>query len=151
MSVVRYTGLPFVARFRWSTGKLMETFYKAFAEKRILAVKCERCGYTATPPRIVCPKCNSRISEKNIVELDSEGIVQSFTVVRMKLDGKGSFVKLENPEIIAAVKLNGTDSTIFVKIGEVKPENMRVGMKVKAVWAEKLGGKPSDLLYFKPG
>jgi len=41
MGVDRYSGLPFVARFRWSVGKIMEKFYRSFAEKKIIAAKCE--------------------------------------------------------------------------------------------------------------
>ena len=118
MGVVRYEGLPFVARFRWNTGKIMEKFYGGFAERQILAAKCENCGYT---------------------------------VVRKKLDGKGGFVTLDKPEVIAAVKLNGADSMIFAKIGDVDVEDIKNGMEVVPVWAEKPEGRLSDLLYFRPG
>lgn len=151
MGVVRYEGLPFVARFKWNVGKIMEEFYSKFAEKLIYASRCKRCGYTVIPPRIVCPKCGTRMDKSNLVEVEDRGVVLGYTVVRKKLDGRGNFVELDNPEILAAVKLNGADSQIFVRLDEVKVEEMKPGMEVVAVWAEKREGKPSDLVYFKPG
>ena len=151
MGVVRYEGLPFVARFRWNTGKIMEKFYGGFAERQILAAKCENCGYTVVPPRVICPKCSSKMNENNLVKLDGRGVVLSYTVVRKKLDGKGGFVTLDKPEVIAAVKLNGADSMIFAKIGDVDVKDIKSGMEVVPVWAEKPEGRLSDLLYFRPG
>jgi len=148
VGVVRYEGLPFVARFRWNVGKIMEKFYSKFAERQIYASRCEKCGYTVTPPRIVCPKCSSRMDESNLVEIEDRGVVLGYTVVRKKLDGKGNFVELDKPAIIAAVKLNGADSQIFVRLDEVEVDEVKPGMEVVAVWAEKCEGKPSDLLYF---
>ncbi|WP_202318987.1 Zn-ribbon domain-containing OB-fold protein [Archaeoglobus neptunius] len=150
MSVDRYDGLPFIARFRWYTGKITERFYRNFAEKKILAARCEKCGYTVVPPRAVCPKCSSRLSEEHLVELNGKGVVLSYTVVRKKLDGKGNYVEMEKPVIIAAIKLDGADSQIFSKLGEVWEKDVRIGLEVVPVWAEKREGKPSDLLYFKP-
>ncbi|WP_290597712.1 MULTISPECIES: Zn-ribbon domain-containing OB-fold protein [unclassified Archaeoglobus] len=151
VGVVRYEGLPFVARFRWNTGKIMEKFYEKFAEKQIIAARCENCGYTVVPPRMICPKCSSKMDEKNLVNMDGRGVVLSHTVVRKKLDGKGNFIDLNKPEIVAAIKLKGADSQIFVRLGEVEAEELKPGMEVVPVWAEKPEGKPSDLLYFKPG
>lgn len=143
MGVVRYTGLPFVARFRWNVGKTMEKFYQSFKDEKILAARCERCGYTVVPPRTVCPKCSAR--EQNLVELDGRGRIEGLTAVKFKLDGKGGYVWLEEPEILAAIRLNGADSLIFARV----EGDATTGAEVEPVWAEKLEGKPSDLLRFR--
>lgn len=145
MGVERYSGIPFVARFRWSVGKLMERFYNGFREKKIFAAKCEKCGYAVVPPRIICPTCNARLQENSIFELTGRGVVESITEVMFRLDGKGGFDWFERPQILAAIKLEGANSTIFAKIiGEAK-----IGDTVEPVWAEVREGKPSDLLGFK--
>jgi len=145
MGVDRYSGLPFVARFRWSVGKTMEKFYRSFAEKKILAAKCEKCSYTVVPPRQICPQCYSTIGEENLVELSGKGVVESLTEVAFKLDGKGDYIWLEKPELLAAIRLEGANSTIFARVeGDV-----RIGSEVEPVWAEKTEGKPSDLVSFK--
>ncbi|AAB91102.1 MULTISPECIES: Zn-ribbon domain-containing OB-fold protein [Archaeoglobus] len=145
MGVDRYSGLPFVARFRWSVGKLMERFYRSFEEKKIMAAKCEKCSYTVVPPRQICPQCYSKLGESCLVELSGRGVVESFTEVNFKLDGKGGYIWLEKPEVLAAIKLDGASSTIFARVeGDVK-----LGSKVEPVWAEKTEGKPSDLIGFR--
>ncbi len=142
--VIRYQGIPFVARFRWSTGEIMEKFIRALGEKKLLAARCE-CGYTVFPPRIRCPKCCSRLSDENLVELNGRGRIVSFTEVFFKLDGKGNFVDLDEPERLAAVKLDGADSLVFAKVcGDVKD-----GAAVEVVWREEAVGKLDDIVCFR--
>ncbi len=145
MGIVRYSGLPFVARFKWSVGEAMEKFYQGFKDKKILAAKCEKCGYTVVPPRIICPKCSSKLGEGSIIELNGKGRIESLTNVRFKLDGKGGYIWLENAELLAAIRLNGVDSLIFAKI----EGDAVIGAEVEPVWAEERKGRPSDLLGFR--
>ena len=145
--VIRYQGIPFVARFKWSAGELMEKFIQALGEKKLLAAKCRNCGYAVFPPRIRCPKCYAKLSENDLVELSGKGTLLSYTKVYFKLDGKGNFIELEQPEILAAVKLEGTDSTIFVPLRET--EKLQEGLKVEVVWREETKGELSDIAYFK--
>jgi len=145
VGVVRYTGLPFVARFKWNVGHTMEKFYRGFKDKKILAARCERCGYTVVPPRMVCPKCSARMGEQSLVELDGRGRIESLTAVKFKLDGKGEYLWLGKSEFLAAIKLNGADSLIFARV----EGDATIGAEVEPVWAEKPEGKPSDLLFFR--
>ena len=142
--VIRYEGIPFVARFRWSAGEMMERFIKSLGERKLLAARCS-CNYTVFPPRIRCPKCYAKLSSENLVELSGKGKILSFTRVYFKLDGKGNFVELEEPEILAAIKLDGADSTIFAKIcGDAKE-----GAEVEVVWGEETKGELSDVVCFR--
>ena len=62
--------------------------------------------------------------------------------------------RLEEPIIIAVIQLDGASPGVGIlhKLGEVKPEEVRVGMRVKAVWkpAEEREGAITDILYFRP-
>jgi len=142
--VIRYQGIPFVARFRLSAGELMERFYQSLKAKKLTALKCN-CGYTVFPPRIRCPKCYARLTEENLVELSGKGQILSFTKVYFKLDGKGNFVDLDEPQVLASIKLDQSDSIFFAKVcGEPKD-----GAKVEVVWREETKGEFSDILCFK--
>lgn len=143
MGVDRYSGIPFVARFRWSVGKIMEEFYSKFREKKLIASQCEKCGYTVFPPRHICPKCYGKLEK--FVELSGRGVIESYTEVWFKLDGKGSYVWLEKPEKLASIRLNGADSRIFARVeGEAK-----TGASVEPMWKDSPEGKPSDLIGFR--
>jgi len=148
--VIRVTGLPMVAGFRWSVGKMMEKFIKSFADRKILAAKCPKCGYTYVPPRSRCGKCYTKIEEKNLVALSGKGTLIGYTTAYVQLDGRGNFLDMDKPKVIGAIKLEGSDSTIFMPLGEVDPKKVKEGIKVKAVWKEETKGEISDIVYFEP-
>ena len=148
--VIRVSGLPFVAGFQWSVGKMMERFIKSFADRKILASKCPKCGYTYVPPRSRCGKCYTKIEEKNLVELSGKGNLIGYTTSYVQLDGKGNFLDLDEPKLIGAIKLEDSDSTIFVPLGEVDPKDVKEGTRVEAVWRKETKGEIADMMYFKP-
>ena len=67
---------------------------------RLEAGKCTKCGYVAFPPRLVCPKCNTK-KFKQIV-LKDEGKIITYTVIRV---GPDKFSK-ETPYAIGIIELN---------------------------------------------
>jgi hypothetical protein len=148
--IVRYEGAPFVARFGWYAGELMEKFVKSLAEKKLLATRCPKCGYTIVPPRIRCVKCYTKLGEENLVELSGKGKLLSYTVVHTIPDGKGGFTDLDKPVLLGAIKLDEADSTIFAVLGEVEPEKLVEGLEVQVVWREETKGELADIAYFKP-
>lgn len=48
---------------------------------RLEAGKCKNCGFIAFPPRLICPRCQSRAFETVI--LADAGKIVSFTVIRV--------------------------------------------------------------------
>jgi uncharacterized OB-fold protein len=48
---------------------------------RLEAAKCKNCGYIAFPPRLVCPRCQSRAFEKII--LADAGKIVTYTIIRV--------------------------------------------------------------------
>jgi uncharacterized OB-fold protein len=139
MPVERYEGIPFVARFRWTTGEIHELFLEKFKEKKIVGAKCN-CGYVVVPPRIICPQCLKRLSFDNFVELPQRGVVISRTDVKFKIDSAGNYEKAE--EILVAVKLQSANSTLFLKA--LEPVN--IGDEVEVVWKEEREGLPGDII-----
>lgn len=63
---------------------MMTTFVdyqKALAEGKLLCSSCQKCNECAIPPRIVCKSCGSR--DLTITEAKKEGVIQTFTVIRI--------------------------------------------------------------------
>ena len=148
--IVNVQAIPYAANFSWSTGFIMEKFIKELANKKILAAKCPKCGYTYVPPRSRCGKCNAKMEEKNLINLSGKGTLVSYTKAYVKLDGAGNFQDLKKPMIIGAVKLDNADSTIFIPLEGIKPSELNVGLKVKVQWRDETKGEISDILCFRP-
>ena len=148
--VIPVRGLPFVAGFRWSVGFQMERFIKSLANKKILASKCPKCGYTYVPPRSRCGKCCTKLEEANLIELSGKGNLVGYTTAYVELDGSGNFRDLDKPKVIGAIKLEGADSTIFMPIEEVDPKDVKEGMKVEVKWRDETKGQLADIEHFRP-
>jgi uncharacterized OB-fold protein len=56
------------------------------------------------------------------------------------------------PYVAASVAIDGSDLSIFSAVQECKPEDVRMGMRVEAVWKPdgEREGSFEDLLYFRP-
>jgi uncharacterized OB-fold protein len=148
--IIQVEGLPFGAGFNWSVGVPMERFIKALARKEILGVKCPECGYTYVPPRSRCRKCTAEVGQENEVILEGKGRLTGYTLAYVQLDGSGNFKDLEQPVIIGAVRLEGADSTLFMPIEGILPEEVEEGMGVEVRWREKTKGELADIEAFQP-
>ena len=52
--------------------------------------------------------------------------------------------------ILAIVRFDGASSVLVLPLLNIKPEDVRVGMRVKAVWADEPKGALADLLGVEP-
>lgn len=62
--------------------------------------------------------------------------------------------RIKEPEIPAVIEIDGASPLhgILHKLGEIDPQEVQVGMRVKAVWkpsSERVGAI-TDILYFRP-
>jgi uncharacterized OB-fold protein len=61
---------------------------------------------------------------------------------------------LDDPQIPAVIDIDGTRPSVGIMhmLGEVKPDEVEIGMKVQAVWkpAGEREGSILDIKYFKP-
>ena len=98
-------------------------FYEFLQKGRLTTTKCKDCGAQPWPPRVVCPVCMS--DQLEWVDLPTTGILDTFTVEEI-----GIPMGFETPLIHGLVKINA-GLTLFSRITDVKPEELREGMKVK--------------------
>lgn len=128
--------------YSWAAGKTATRFYKELKEqKKLSGTKCPACLRVLFPPRKICPRCFEETKE--LVEVQTEGVVESFTVVH---DAEPSIQPQKPPIIYALIKLKGAD-TSFIHI--VKASSVKTGLEVKAVFCEKPQGNILDIAYFE--
>jgi len=149
------------AMFEYSrtAGYALGTFLEGLKNGKILGRRCHGCGRVLVPPRLFCEWCFKDTDEW--VEVADTGTVSTFSISYIGTDPK---VRLEKPVINAVIWLDGTrletpsSKTVrhwggfMHKLGEVSPDDVRIGMRVKAVWEppEKRRGSILDIKYFKP-
>mgnify|MGYP001068512744 CR=1 FL=1 len=131
--------------YKYSVGTLASKFFIGLRDnKKIIGVKCSKCNLVIVPPRSICSRCFSKLDE--CVELDSRGTLLTYTVVHYT----SPVQPLEPPFAYGVIQLDGADTGFTHILGEVDLENIKIGMRVEAVFNEKRQGNILDIKYFKP-
>jgi len=131
--------------FKYSAGPVVSKFLSTLRDdKKILGIKCSKCGTVYLPPRSTCAKCSVHMSDW--VELSGRGTLETFTTVHYPEPVQ----PVPTPYIIGVVKLDGADTGLPHLIGEAEEKDLKIGMKLEAVFAEERKGHILDLKYFRP-
>lgn len=134
------------ADYIYTLGVAGERFLNEIKENgRIMGAKCPRCNVVYVPPRMYCEKCFAKLGQW--VNVGTKGVIHTFTVATIDVDGK----KLEKPVIYALIKFTGACGGLIHKIEETKPDTVKIGKKVEAVFRPSLERKASinDIAHFK--
>jgi len=136
------------AKYSWSAGAALGRFLRELKNGKIIGRKCLKCGRVMVPPRMFCEQCFRPTDEW--VYVSDTGRVITFSISYVGTDAR----RLKEPELPAVIELDGASEGMGIlhKLGEVKPEDVKIGMRVKAVWKppEEREGAITDILYFKP-
>ena len=86
---------------------------------RIKASSCPECDKVIVPPRNLCPYCRHKSTTTNIVELNNEGKVLSFTELHMPPEGftppmKMALVELELGAVVLCLGEENTDFEVEI-------------------------------------
>jgi uncharacterized OB-fold protein len=121
-------------------------FLRGLAEGRLLGQRCPACGKVYLPPRAACPADGVPTAEE--VEVSGTGTVTTFCVVSVPFRGQ----RVEPPYVAAAVLLDGADIAIQHLVLGCEPDEVRMGMRVTAVWKprEEWGLTPENIDHFRP-
>lgn len=122
------------------------SFLHGLAEGRLLGQRCPACGKVYIPPRGACP--TDGVPTTDEVELSDHGIVTTFCVVNVDFPGQ----RVAAPYVAAAVLLDGADIPFQHLILGCDPGEVRMGMRVRAVWKprEQWGTTPENIDHFRP-
>lgn len=116
------------------TSPVHRRFDQQMREGQIVGHKCPSCGKVYVPPKGFCPLCCVVTGEADETEVKDTGVVTSFTVIT-PIQYRGQQERDEY--VLASVLLDGADGTIGQqRIGGIPNDQVRMGMRVKAVWAD---------------
>ena len=135
------------AKYAWATGIAIGKFLEGLKSGQILGTRCDHCGRVVVPPRIFCEWCFKRT--ENWVNLPDTGTINTFSISYITADT----TRIKKPIIPAVIEIDDTSHAGFLHlVGDVDPDEVRIGMKVKAVWQEAVNRKASitDIKYFAP-
>ncbi len=112
--------------------------------KKIMGTRCSTCDVVYVPARSVCKHCFSQLDKW--VEVSDKGTLLTYTVA-----GQSNGVQPVDPPIIyGIVQLDGASTGMVHMLSEVDFEKLAIGMRVRAVFAEKRVGSILDIKYFAP-
>jgi uncharacterized OB-fold protein len=131
--------------YNWWAGDTASKFLLAIRdERKILGTRCGKCNRVFVPPRKTCPTCFTENGEW--VNVSDVGIVKAFTVARRQLAALPGKV----PVCFGLIELEGADTALLHYLGEVEPDEIKIGMRVQACFAEERQGLITDIEYFRP-
>lgn len=143
---VRSVRTPIRIEYDYTAGYAQSRFLHAIAEGRIVGQRCPRCQKVYVPPRGSCPTDGVPTEEE--VELAHTGTITTFCIVNVPFLGQ----KIPIPYVAAAVLLDGADIAFQHLIQGVEAADVRMGMRVQAVWRprDEWGTTTENIAHFEP-
>ena len=135
------------AEFNFWVGIVMDKFYDGLQEKKFIGTKCSKCGKVFLPPRNRCGDCFAKAED--FIDLPETGILKNFTVTNYKITERKSRT-VKKDQIVGLVQIDGADTAMIVPVININPEDLKIGMKLKVVWAKNIKGHPDDIAGFEP-
>ncbi|MEV7429142.1 OB-fold domain-containing protein [Nocardioides sp. NPDC092400] len=137
---------PVELDYQYAASPEESSFYRAIAEGRIIGQRCPTCGKVYVPPRSACPADGTPTTDE--VELSQTGTVTTFCIVNVPFLGQ----RIKPPYVSAYVLLDGADIAFLHLILDLPAEEVRMGMRVEAVWKprEEWGTTIENISHFRP-
>jgi uncharacterized OB-fold protein len=131
--------------YKRSKGEFSKYFLALKDEKKILGVKCPKCGLVRVPPFMVfCPDCD--FVELETVEVAQEGVMNSTPPITYF---GHSLMQHQVPFGRGRVLLDGTDTALPIHVyttkGVLTPRVFKKGTRVKVIFRKNRIGNPCDL------
>jgi uncharacterized OB-fold protein len=141
-----YTPSPVRLEYEVKPGKHYTAYLRGLEQGKIIGGRDPESGKVYVPPRASDPITGNSTDE--YVEVAQEGVLTTFTVIRIPFEGQ----KLKPPYCFGAIVLDGADMPIYHLISGIPYDQIRMGMRVKAKWKPKDEWVTSleNILYFEP-
>jgi uncharacterized protein len=127
-----------------TAGRITTAFIQGILEGKLLGRRCPDCSKVYIPPRGSCPTC--AVPCRDQVELAGTGTVTTFCIVNIPFEGQ----LLDPPYACAHVLLDGADVPLLHLVGGCDVQEVRMGLRVSAVWAEDIQPTLASVMYFQP-
>jgi hypothetical protein len=144
---------------KFATGPVFGKFLKALKDKKILAIKCPKCGRLQSPPREACAIC--RVRNNEWVEIGPKGEMRMLEYCFYASPDPLTGETRETPYGAIGILLDGCkDEEVFwhllrpdqldkVKMGSVLYGKVTHGSRLRPVWNENRTGSIDDIKYFE--
>jgi len=134
--------------FDWAVGRYGSKFLVELRDnKKLVGIKCPKCGFVYMPPRKVCGRCFVVMDE--LVEVSDKGVMESYTVVYFSFLDPETGKQRPVPYGYGFVKLDGADSCFMHFFEETDLKKLKIGLRVQAVFEENRTGSIADIKHFK--
>ena len=131
--------------FSYTAGAVRSRFLAELRDnQKILGTRCHKCNMVWVPARSTCIKCFTALSD--FEQVSDIGKIQSFCVVNRSQP----FYPADPPFVYGIIQLDGADTGLVHMIDETHPEQLKTGMKVKAVFRKERTGSILDIECFRP-
>ena len=137
---------PVTLDYLYAASPEESAFFRGLEQGRILGPRCPACRKVYVPPRSACPV--DGVATTDEVELAHTGTVTTFCIVNVPFLGQ----RITPPYVSAYVLLDGADIAFLHLILDVPVEEVRMGMRVEAVWKprEEWGTTVENISHFRP-
>lgn len=137
---------PVRFEYEYTAGTASSVFLHGLMEGRLIGQRCPKCSKVYMPPRGSCPRC--AVPTAGAVDVKDTGTLFSFTVVHIPLPGS----ELKPPFVSGVIWLDGADQTTLHLVSGCDPKEVRVGMRLRAVWKPRAEWDYTfeNIRYFEP-
>jgi acetyl-CoA C-acetyltransferase len=137
--------------YEWDNGLALTTYLDGFSKGKIRGSYCSRCDRMLVPARSFCELCNLR-SVDRYYDLPDTGVVQTYTISHV--DWASAPLPDGEVNVFAVIAIDGAGEHMGLVhlLGEVAPDDVEIGMRVKAKWKPKnqRKGTVTDIVHFIP-
>ncbi len=110
----------------------IESFYQFCAQKKLMGIRCKRCGEVSSPPRPRCSKCNS--AEMEWTQLKGTGTLLTYSVIQVTPTAFQALV----PYTVGIVELaEGPRLPAMIRVPE---KELKIGLALKVAFDEPCPG-----------
>ena len=137
---------PVRLRIQHSASAEESRYLIGLSQGKVIGQRCPACSKVYVPPRGACPV--DGVPTTTDVELPDVGTVTTFCVVNVPFQGQ----RVPSPYVAASVLLDGADIAFQHLILGCEPAEVRMGMRVRAVWKprEEWGTTAENISHFEP-
>jgi uncharacterized OB-fold protein len=114
--------------YEYTASGAQAEFLDQISQGRLVGQRCSGCHKVYCPPSGACPRCGLPTSEW--VDVADRGTITTFCVVRVPSEN----IELKLPYSAANILLDGSDMPFIALLQECDPAEVRIGMRVEAVW-----------------
>ncbi len=134
--------------FNYAVGIYGSVFLQELRDNaRFVGIRCPRCNKVYVPPRQVCGPCFQKMEE--LVDVGSEGVLAAYTILRFSFLDPETGRQKPVPYGYGFIKLDGADNLFQHFIAITDERNIKIGVRVRAVFEHERHGTLRDIRHFE--